>query len=169
MEKPSDRVVIGVAAGAHGARGTLRVRATGSGRHLREGAEPFIAGRRRRILRARQTPKGFLLDLEDVNDRSDARALAGAELVLDRSELDANEEDEFYVADLVGLAAQTEDGRTLGRIRETFETRAHEVLVIGSEEPGASGTYVPFTFEHVPEVDLEVGHVVVRLPEEEPA
>lgn len=147
----------------------MRVRATGSGRHLREGAEPLVAGRRRRILRARQTPKGFLLDLEDVNDRSVARALAGAELVLDRSELDANEEGEFYVADLVGLAAQTEDGRTLGRIRETFETRAHEVLVISGEGPGAAESYVPFTLEHVPEVDFQGGRVVVRPPEEEPA
>lgn len=167
--EPSDPVVIGVAAGAHGVRGTLRVRATGSGRHLRVGAVPLVAGRRRRILRARQTPKGFLVDLEDVNDRSGARALAGAELVLDRTELDANEHDEFYVADLVGLAAQTESGETLGRIRETFATRAHEVLVVAGEESGAVESYVPFTLEHVPEVDLEGGRVVVRPPGEEPA
>ncbi len=167
--EPSDPVVIGVAVGAHGLRGTLRVRATGSGRHLREGAEPLVAGHRRRILRARQTPKGFLLDLEDVNDRSGARALVGAELVLDRSELDANEEDEFYVADLLGLVAQTESGEILGRIRATFETRAHEVLVIAGDGPGAAESYVPFTLEHVPGVDLEGGRVVVRPPEEEPA
>lgn len=163
--EPSDPVVIGVAAGAHGVRGTLRVRTTGSGRHLREGTEPFVAGRRRRILRVRPTPKGCLLDLEGVDDRSEAGSLAGEELILDRSELDATREDEFYVADLVGLAAETESGETLGRVRETFKTRAHEVLVIADEGPGES--YVPFTFEHVPEVDLTAGRLVVRPPEEE--
>lgn len=167
--EPSDPVVIGVAAGAHGVRGTLRVHATGSGRHLREGAEPLVAGRRRRILRARPTPKGFLLDLEGIGDRSVAASLSGEDLILDRSELDAAEEDEFYVADLVGLVAQTEGGETVGRIRETFETRAHEVLVIAGEGPGAAESYVPFTLKHVPEVDLERGRVVVRPPEEEPA
>ncbi len=167
--EPSDPVVIGVAAGAHGVRGTVRVRATGSGSHLREGAEPLVAGRRRRILRVRTTPKGFLVDLEGVHDRSGASSLAGEELVLDRSELDAPEEDEFYVADLVGLAAETEGGEPLGRVRETFETRAHEVLVIAGEEPDAADSYVPFTLEHVPEVDLEAGRVVVRPPEEGPA
>lgn len=161
--EPSDPVVIGVVAGAHGVRGTLRVRATGSGRHLREGTEPLVEGRRRRISRARQTPKGFLLDLEDVNDRSEARALAGAELVLDRSELDEAGTDEFYVSDLVGLAAQTEGGEDLGRVRETFETPAHEVLVIAGEG-GVAESLVPFTLEHVPRVDLEGGRVVVRPP-----
>jgi 16S rRNA processing protein RimM len=172
----SDPVVIGVAAGAHGVRGTLRVRPTGSGRHLREGAEVLLAGRRRRIERSRPTPKGFLLDLQGIDDRSRAASLTGAELVLDRAELDPAAEGEFYVADLVGLVAETESGQGLGRVRESFPTPAHEVLVISPRESAGEPTarephiperYVPFTYEHVPEVDLEGGRLVVRLPEEE--
>lgn len=164
--EPSDPVVIGVAVATHGVRGTLRVRADGPGRHLREGFEPFIAGRRFRILRVRPTPKGFLVDFEGVEDREQADSLKGQELFLDRSELDAPDVDEFYVGDLVGLAAVTGSGEMLGTVRETFETGAHEVLVIRGEGPGASELYVPFTFEHVPEVDLEEGRIVVHPPEE---
>ena len=160
----SDPVVIGVALAPHGLRGTLRVRATGSGRHLREGVEPVVAGRRRRISRVRRTPKGFLVDLEGVEDRAGAHAVNGADLVLDRSELDAPEEGEFYVGDLVGLGAMNEAGEVVGIVEETFETPAHEVMVIRKEE-GAPVLYVPFTLEHVPEVDLEGGVVVVRPPE----
>jgi 16S rRNA processing protein RimM len=162
--EPSDPVVIGVVLAPHGVRGTLRVRATGSGRHLREGVEPVVAGRRRRISRVRRTPKGFLVDLEGVEDRAGAHAVNGADLVLDRSELDAPEEGEFYVGDLVGLGAMNEAGEVVGIVEETFETPAHEVMVIRKEE-GAPVLYVPFTLEHVPEVDLEGGVVVVRPPE----
>lgn len=162
--EPSDPVVIGRVVAPHGRRGTLRVRATGSGRHLREGAEPLIAGRRRRIALVRQTPKGFLVDLEDLGDRSEAAALRGEDLVLDRSELDPPEDDEVYVDDLIGLTAVGESGEVVGTVHETFETPAHEVLVL-REVKDAPPRYVPFTREHVPELDLASGRIVVRPPE----
>ncbi|MDQ3793077.1 MAG: ribosome maturation factor RimM, partial [Actinomycetota bacterium] len=149
----------------HGRRGTIRVRAAGSGRHLREGIEPYVAGRRRRISRVRWTPKGFLVDLEDVGHRFEADGLRGEGLVLDRRELDAPEEDEFYVDDLVGLTAVGEGGEVLGKVSETFETPAHEVLVVRESED-APVFYVPFTHEHVPHVDLAQRRVTVRPPEE---
>jgi 16S rRNA processing protein RimM len=163
--KPSDPVEIGRVVAPHGRRGTIRVRATGSGRHLREGIEPFVAGRRRRISRVRWTPKGFLVDLEGVGHRTEADGLRGEGLVLDRRELDAPEEDEFYVDDLVGLTAVGEGGEVLGNVSETFETPAHEVLVVRESEDSPIA-YVPFTHEHVTRVDLAEGRVTVRPPEE---
>ncbi len=162
----SDPVVIGFVAAPHGRRGTLRVRPAGSGRHLREGVEPVVAGRRVRISHVRRTPKGFLVDLEGVGDRSQAAALRGEELRLDRRELDALDEGEFYVGDLVGLTAVDEGGGVVGTVEETFETSAHEILVIRNKgEPAPPEQYVPFTAEHVPELDLRAGRVVVRPPE----
>ena len=158
--EPSDPVVIGVVVAPHGVRGTVRVRATG--RHLREGVEPVVAGVRRRIARVRETPKGFLVDLEGIVDRSGAAAFKGEELLLDRRELDAPEEGEFYVGDLVGLTAVSDAGETLGTVEQTFETPAHEILIVRKDE---DVLYVPFTVEHVPEVDLDARRVVVRPPE----
>lgn len=160
-----DPIVIGVIAAPHGVRGTLRVKPTGSGRHLREGVEPFVGDARRRILKARETPKGFLVDIEGVEDRDAAAALRGMEVVLDRAELDAPDEDEFYVEDLVGLEAyDAEGGEHVGAVVHVFPTPAHDVLVVrlGDEE-----VYVPFTLEHVPEVDAEGGRISVKRPEVE--
>jgi 16S rRNA processing protein RimM len=157
-------VEIGRVVAPHGRRGTLRVRATGSGRHLRAGVEPLVAGRRRRISQVRQTPKGFLVDLDGVGHRSEAADLRGEGLVLDRSELDSPEEDEVYVDELVGLEAVDESGTVLGTVEETFETPAHEVLVV-REEGDAPVRYVPFTREHVPGLDLAARRLVVRPPE----
>jgi 16S rRNA processing protein RimM len=159
-----DPVVIGVVVAPHGVRGTLRVRALGAGKHLREGQEPVVAGVRRRISSARQTPKGFLLDLEGVESRTDAQPLRDEQLLLDRQELDSTEEGEFYVADLVGLTVVSEAGEVLGKVADTFETAAHEVLVVRGES-GGQELFLPFTFEHVPELDLQKGRVVVRPPE----
>lgn len=141
----------------------MRVKPTGSGRHLREGVQPLVGDVRRYILKSRQTPKGFLVDVEGVEDRAGAAALRGAEVVLDRVELDAPDEDEFYVGDLVGLEAyDTESGEHVGPVIHVFPTPAHDVLVVGRED---EEVYVPFTIEHVPEVDTEGGRVSVRRPE----
>jgi len=166
VEDLFDPVVIGIVGSPHGVGGTVRVRATGSGSHLREGVEPVVDGIRRRILRSRETPKGFLVDFEGFAGRPDANSLKGKDLVLDRSDLDEPEEDEVYVGDLVGLKAVDERGVSLGVVAETFETSAHEVLVVRRKDgPNDEEFYVPFTLEHVPEMDLGASRVVVRLPE----
>ena len=164
MDELSDPVAIGVVLAPHGVRGTLRVRALGAGRHLRKGTEPVLAGVRRRISAARQTPKGFLLDFDGIENRSDAQLLGGEEILLDREELDAPEEGEVYVADLVGLTAVDDAGEVVGAVVETFETAAHEVLVV-REERDRQELYLPFTLEHVPELDLQKGRIVIRPPE----
>ncbi len=162
MANLADPVVIGIIASPHGVRGTVRVKASGSGRHLREGVEPVVSGQRYRILAARETPKGFLVDLEGITDRSIAASLRGSEMLLEREELDAPEEDEFYVSDLVGLDVFDSSGEYLGSVVEVLDTPAHEILMISGPGPER---YVPFTYEHVPEVDREGRHIVTSPPE----
>ena len=164
MDERSDPVAIGVVVAPHGVRGTLRVRALGAGKHLRKGTEPVVAGVRRRISAVRQTPKGFLLDLEGIQNRRDADTLRDRELSLEREELDAPEVGEFYVADLVGLTAMDHAGEVVGTVEDTFETAAHEVLVVREKKDGHD-LYLPFTLEHVPEVDLAAGRILIRPPE----
>jgi 16S rRNA processing protein RimM len=160
LENP---VAIGVVVGPHGVRGTLRVHAFGPGKHLRKGMEPVLAGAKRLISAARETPKGFLIDVEGIESREDASPLKGEELLLDRGDLDPPGEGEFYVTDLVGLAAMDGTGRAVGTVSDTFQTAAHEVLVV--REQDGRDLYVPFTLEHVPELNLESGRVVIRPPE----
>jgi 16S rRNA processing protein RimM len=159
----ADPVVIGKIVAPHGVWGTLKVKAPGSGRHLRKGVEPLVNGERRRILVVRETPKGFLVNLEGIGDRILAGSLRGIELLLDREELDTLDEEEFYIGDLLGLDVYDAAGTRVGNVVNIFETPAHEVLVIRDNE--CVENYVPFTFEHVPSVDPERGCIVVSLIE----
>lgn len=142
----------------------MRVLAPGSGRHLREGVTPFLGDQRIRLLRVKETPKGFLVDLEGVSSREEAEALRDRELTLDISELDPLDRDEYYFEDLVGLAAMDEAGERLGEVSEVLESPAHETLVI--ENPAGDDLLVPFVAEQVLRVDLAAGTVLVRLVRE---
>ncbi len=164
MEKLPDPVIIGFIGAPHGVRGTVRVKAAGTGRHIRKGTEPVIDGTRQLISNVRQTPKGYLVDLAGVEDRLQASKLGGKELVLDRDELDEPEEGEFYVGDLLGLAAVDAAGEDLGVVEDVVSTPAHDLVVLRMR---GGELYVPFTLEHVPHVNLERGILTVDPPVEE--
>ena len=111
---------------------------------------------------AKPHSKGVLLKLEGLESPEDVRSLAGAEVVVPRTALPALEEDEYYWADLIGLEVLDQDGARLGRIKALFETKAHDVLVVDSEE---GEMLIPAVESAVREVDFKRGILVVRGPE----
>ena len=111
-------------------------------------------------------PKGVLLGrVEGVTDRNGAEALRGVDLYVDRSRLPETEDDEtYYHADLIGLAAVDKDGEPLGRVAAVHDFGAGELLEIVA----ADGTelFLPFTKKVVPEIDLEAGRLTIVQPAE---
>jgi 16S rRNA processing protein RimM len=100
----------------------------------------------------------------EVATREEAEALKGLELYVPRATLPALEEDEFYLADLIGLRVRTADGAELGRIRDVHNFGAGDLLEI---EPADGPTWwLPFTETAVPEVRITDGFVVAAPPAE---
>lgn len=99
-----------------------------------------------------------------VTDRTEAEKLTNTRLFIDRSALPSPDEDEFYVADLVGLLAVAVDGKELGRVETVHDYGAGASLEI----PQATGgpLIVPFTAACVPSVDIAGGRVTVVPPDE---
>jgi len=162
-----ERLLVGVVVGAHGLTGQLRVKsftqrpadvaAYGPVEAEAEGSAP-----RRLRLRVTGEGKGFVLARVDgVADRNAADALKGARLFVPRAALPAPGEDEFYSADLLGLAAEDGEGRALGRVSGLFDFGAGEVIEI--DGPGGR-QMLPFTRATVPVVDIAGGRVVVAPP-----
>ena len=98
-----------------------------------------------------------------VTDRNAAERLTNTELYAPRSALPQAEEDEFYLADLMGLAVRSASGAEIGKI-----TAVHDYGAGTSLEISGAGTpiLVPFTKAAVPVVDVAAGHVVVEPPAE---
>ena len=93
-------------------------------------------------------------------DRNAAQALVNVRLYVDRDRLPPPEdEDEFYLADLIGLRAVSPDGKEIGRVDTVHDYGAGASLEIGR-------LLVPFTRACVPVVDLAGGTVTVVPPDE---
>jgi len=161
-------VLLGRFGAPHGVRGEIRLQSFT--------ADPLAIARydgltdksAARIFRLRSVrPQGkdmLVAKVEGVEDRAAAEALNGVDLFLPRDKLPAPEEEEFYIADLVGLRAETTDGAEIGTIVAVRNFGAGDILEIA---PGAGGEtlMVPFTKAVVPTVDLS-GRVVLEPPAE---
>ena len=100
-----------------------------------------------------------------VEDRDAAQALRGVRLTIARAALPEPEDaEEFYQADLIGLAAEDPTGRPLGTVAAVENYGAGDFLEI--QPPQGAPLLVPFTKVVVPLIDLEGGRVVVDPPEE---
>ncbi len=98
-----------------------------------------------------------------ITDRNEAERLTNTELFAPRSALPEAEEEEFYLADLVGLAARDAGGSDIGKVIAVHDYGAGVSLEIGG---GGMPLIVPFTRQAVPVVDLAGGHIVVEPPAE---
>ena len=74
------------------------------------------------------------------------------------------DEDEFYLADLIGLAVVGRDGQAMGTVRTVQNFGAGDLLEIAP--PEGESFYLPFTREAVPEVDIAAGRILAVKPTE---
>lgn len=165
-------VLLGIVVGAHGIRGQLRVRSFTGEPAAIFGYGPLIgkrrddeAGRRLTLKRAGQPKDDVVLAaLDGVADRNAAEALKGLRLYVGRDALPALAEDEFYHADLIGLAVEQVGGERLGTVKAVHDFGAGDVLEVMREEGGS--VFLPFTMAVVPVVDIAGGRLVADPPAE---
>ena len=165
---PADRVLVARIGAAHGIRGEVRVKAFTAAPADIAAYGPLEAadGRRFEVAGLRPaagtSPDMLVVRFRGVADRNQAEALNGLDLTVPRDRLPAAAEDEFYHADLIGLAAVLGTGEALGTIVSVQNFGAGDLLEVVPRR-GAS-LFVPFTRAEVPEVDLAGGRVVVTPP-----
>ena len=116
------------------------------------------------VTHAREAKGHLVATLKGVTTREDAERLNGVELYIAREKLPVAGEDEYYHADLIGLAAVTSAGEPLGRVIAIHNFGAGDIIEIAP--PQGATMLLPFTNAVVPSVDLAAGRVVIELPQE---
>jgi 16S rRNA processing protein RimM len=116
------------------------------------------------VVSARAAKDHLVATLKGVASREDAERLNGVELYVARDRLPATDADEYYHADLIGLAAVGPADEPIGRVVAIHNFGAGDIIEIAP--PHGSTLLLPFTNAVVPTVDLAGGRVVIELPGE---
>lgn len=162
-------MVLGKVTDAYGIKGWVRLHAFGDDplgwkKIARWWARPErglqnLPWRPLELANARMHGESLIVHFAGCDDRNAAEALKGCLLAVDPSDLPKPAEDEFYWAELIGLAVQNTDGVALGTVRELIETGANDVLVV--EAPDGQERLLPFVGAVVKVVDRAAG--VIRV------
>jgi len=152
---------------AHGVRGAVKLWTFTEDPLAVQTYGPLITkdgSRQFEVATAREAKGHLVATLKGVATREEAERLNGIELYVARDKLPATDDDEYYHADLIGLAAVTAGDAPLGRVIAIHNFGAGDIIEIAP--PHGPTLLLPFTNAVVPTVDLAAGRVVIELPEE---
>lgn len=167
MASPA-RVCVGEIRGAFGVRGEARIASFTTDPEALFAYGPLTdeAGAPRLTVTSwRPMKDGFAARAKEIATREDAEAMKGRKLYAERAALPEPDEDEFYLADLAGMAVRHIDGREMGRVRAAVNFGGGDLLEI-EQTPGVKGSwYLPFTRDFAPRVDIAARTVTIDPPE----
>ena len=164
---PPSQICVARIGAAHGVRGAVKLwtftedllAVKRYGRLMtKDGARQF------EVTHVREAKGHLVATLKGIATREEAERLNGVELYVAREKLPATSEDEYYHADLIGLAAVNAAGEPLGRVIAIHNFGAGDIIEVAP--PNGATMLLPFTNAVVPTVDLEGGRVVIELPDE---
>ncbi|MEO1649130.1 MAG: ribosome maturation factor RimM [Pseudomonadota bacterium] len=157
MDKPIELAAI---TGAHGIHGEVRLKLFGEGVEALSLHKHLIAkdtGASLTLKKIRSDNKGgAVARLVEATNRTEAERLRGTVLTIARDALPALDEGEYYHADLMGLAVQTDAGDTVGTVIAVQNFGATDIIEIEKDPAPAKGMktfMVPMTKEAVIEWD----------------
>lgn len=158
----SPRIEIGGVARAHGIKGeVVIVTHDPDSTTLGEIDTIFVGGVEKKIVKARDTHRGWLIAFEGVATRNDAELLKGKPVEIAREALELDAED-VLLHDLIGCEVRRPDGSVWGTIAEIQGGDFQDLLVI---HDGAIERLLPLVDEFVTQIDLDARVVHIDPPE----
>lgn len=163
-------VLVGAFSSTHGVRGDIKLRSfTGEPQAIFDFEQLYVGKNGPAlIVHFSKVAKGMLVvSVEGVTSKEEAQALVGADLYVPRDAFaNLEDEDEFYMADLIGLRVKSPGGKEIGTVRAVENFGADDLVDILLKEPAKGlgrSLLVPFTVGYVPKVNIAGGQLVLDL------
>ncbi|MDD6482908.1 MAG: ribosome maturation factor RimM [Lachnospiraceae bacterium] len=102
-----------------------------------------------------------ILKFKDLDDMNEAQKLRQAKLFVTRDNAVELQENEYFIADLIGMQVVSDEGEELGEISDVLQTGANDVYVIQKEKQ--ADILVPAIKDCIINVDLEQNIMTVHL------
>lgn len=156
---------VGVISSTHGIRGEVKVfPTTDEPARFKKLKKVLLDTGKERLELEIQSVKFFkqfvIVKFRGIDNINDIEKYKGKSLMVPREDAVQLEEDEYYIADLIGMEVHTDGGR-FGTLKDVMETGANEVYIIDSDEHGE--VLVPAIHDCILDVDVEKQTMKIRL------
>lgn len=161
-----DLLQVGVITSTHGIRGEVKVFPTTDDVSRFKKLKNVILdnGKEHRDLEI-ESVKFFknmvILKFKGIDNINDVEKYKKAPLFVTRENAVPLEEDEYFIADLIGLKVVSDEGEDLGIIADVLQTGANDVYII--KKDNVEDLLVPAIHKCIKNVDIEGGTMQVHL------
>lgn len=157
---------VGVITTTHGIRGEVKVfPTTDEPERFRDIKRLFLQTKNERMELEVAGVKFFkqmvILKFKEFDSINDVEKYKGCELYVSRDQAVPLEENEYYIADLIGMEVRLEDGNLLGTLKDVLETGANDVYCVETKNYGE--VLIPAIKQCIIKVEVEEGRMTVRL------
>lgn len=161
-----DMLRVGVISSTHGVRGEVKVFPTTDDPARFEDLETVFLDTGREKLKLEISGVKFfknmmILKFKGYDNINDIEKYRGKDLWITRDQAVPLGEDENFVADLIGLSVVTDQGETLGVMKDVMFTGANDVYVV--ERENGKELLLPAIKDCILDVDLEEGVMTVHV------
>lgn len=159
---------VGVISSTHGVRGEVKVfPTTDDANRFRKLKTVILDTGREHLTLEIEGVKFFkqfvILKFKGIDNINEIEKYKGRSLLVDREHAVKLKENEYFVADMIGISVFTEDGKAFGILKDVMETGANDVYIIESPEYGE--VLIPAIRQCILEVDIENQRMVIHLME----
>ena len=102
-----------------------------------------------------------ILKFKGIDNINDIERYKRCPLLVERKDAVALEENEYFIADMIGIQVVTEDDEPFGTLKDVMETGANDVYVISMTD--GEEVLVPAIRDCIRDVDVEQGQMCVHL------
>lgn len=161
-----DLLQAGVITTTHGIRGEVKVFPTTDDVHRFEDLDSVLLDTGRDYMKLEiENVKYFkqyaILKFKGIDNINDIEKYKGRSLYVTRDQAIPLEEDEYYIADLIGLDVYLESGKKFGVLKDVMETGANDVYIVETEE--GKEVLIPAIHECVLDIDVEENRMEIHL------
>ncbi len=157
---------IGVITAPHGVHGEMRVFPTTDEPKRFKKLKTVIMerdGRRdvRKVISVKFVKNMVVIGMEGIETMNDAEKYRNYNLLVERADAIPLAENEYFIADLIGLKVQTEEGEELGTLADVMTTGANDVYVVDTDRYGE--VLIPAIKQCIISIDINEGLMKVHL------
>ena len=159
----SQLLKVGKIANTHGLKGEVKVIAlTDDPKRFNDLEYVIIEGKTISVEGCKFQKDRVIVKLEGIDRIEDAERLKNKFMEIHREDAVELEEDEYYIADLIGMDVITDEGEE-GKLVDVIETGANEVYVVEFDKYGE--VLIPAIHDCILDVDIEAMSMKVHLLE----
>lgn len=163
-----DLLQVGIITSTHGVRGEVKVYpTTDDPRRFRRLKEVVLDTGREKLNLEIEGVKFFkqfvILKFKGLDNINDIEKYRQKSLYVTRKNAVRLQRDEYFIADLIGLKVQDEDGTELGTVKDVIETGANDVYEV--EMADGRSLLLPAIKQCILNVDVENGMMQVHILE----